>query len=68
MALSMLRVQYPEIKVPGEVEKVEPEEVPASVDLMNMGTGSGGEAMGKGDNRSFDDIMDSLRRAAQRHI
>lgn len=68
VALSMLRVQYPEIKVPGEAEKVEPEEVPASVDLMNMGTGSGGEAMGKGDNRSFDDIMDSLRRAAQRHI
>ena len=65
VALSMLRVQHPEIKVPGEPEKVEPEEVPASVDLMNMGTGSGGEAMGKGDVRSFDDIMDSLRRAAQ---
>tara|TARA_R110002012_G_scaffold105938_6_gene247056 strand:+ start:7922 stop:8893 length:972 start_codon:yes stop_codon:yes gene_type:complete len=65
VALSMLRVQHPEIKVPGEPEKVEPEEVPASVDLMNMGTGSGGEAMGKGDVRSFDDIMDGLRRAAQ---
>jgi len=66
MALAMLRVQHPEIKVPGEKAVVEPEEVPAAVDLMNMGTGSGGEAMGKGDVRSFDDIMDGLRRAAQR--
>tara|TARA_R110000824_G_scaffold299151_1_gene487261 strand:+ start:804 stop:1763 length:960 start_codon:yes stop_codon:yes gene_type:complete len=65
MALSMLRVQHPEIKVPGEKVVVEPEELPASVDLMNMGTGSGGDAMGKGDIRSFDDIMEGLRRAAQ---
>ena len=71
MALQMLRVQHPVIKAPGEAEEKEaaqPEEVPASVDLMNMGTGGRAEAMGKGDTRSFDDIMDSLRRAAQRHI
>ena len=66
VALSMLRVHHPEIKVPGEKVAVEPEEVPASVDLMNMGTGTGGEAMGKSDVRSFDQIMDGLRRAAQK--
>jgi len=70
LALQMLRVQHPLIKT--EEEKVEaaapqPEEVPASVDLMNMGTSGRAEAMGKGEVRSFDDIMDSLRRAAQRH-
>lgn len=41
-----------------------PEAPPASMELMNMGTGQG-SGTSAGDSRSFEQIMDNLRRAAQ---
>jgi len=67
-ALAMVRGKYkvpePEPQVEPEPE-IEPEQVPASVDLMNLGTGQA-RATGQGESRKFDDIMDALRREAQR--
>lgn len=65
-ALAMIRGKY---KAPAPAPEPEPvavaEKVPASVDLMNLGTGQA-RATGQGESRKFDDIMDSLRREAQR--
>ena len=67
-ALAMIRGKYKEpVPEPEVVVEPEPvaEEVPASVDLMNLGTGQA-RATGQGESRKFDDIMDALRREAQR--
>jgi hypothetical protein len=57
-AIHMVRAKY-------NRGKPQPEAVPAAMDMMNMGTGqtAGTES---GETRSFDQIMDSMRREAQR--
>jgi hypothetical protein len=57
-AIHMVRAKY-------NRGKPQPEAVPAAMDMMNMGTGqtAGTET---GETRSFDQIMDSMRREAQR--
>jgi len=57
-ALLMLRARYP---MP---QKAEPEELPPSVDLMNLGT-SAAVGTKTGEVRSIDEMLDSLRRDAQ---
>ena len=71
MALTMLRAHYPAIEVPSpepevpeEPPKAEPEPVPESVSLMNMGTGQASNTTAS-DPRTFDEILDAMRRAAQ---
>jgi len=61
-ALAMVRAQYPLQEAEPEPEP-EPEAVPEGMKLMDMGpdTAQGTET---GEHRSFDDIMDKLRRAA----
>lgn len=72
MALAMLRSSFPTIEVPkapepAEERRAEPEPVPDSVSLMNMGTGAPA-GTSQSDPRSFDEILDAMRRAAQNHI
>lgn len=57
-AIHMVRAKY-------NRGKPQPEAVPAAMDMMNMGSG---QAAGteSGETRSFDQIMDSMRREAQR--
>ncbi len=45
-------------------EPAKPEEPSAAVDLMNMGTGAGG-GTSAGEARSYEQIMDQMRRSAQ---
>ena len=73
MALSMLRSQFPTIAAPEpevveeQPKPAEPEPVPESVSLMNMGTGQA-SATTPSDPRTFDDILDAMRRAAQNSL
>ena len=72
MALAMLRASFPTIEgpkapEPEEERRAEPEPVPDSVSLMNMGTGASA-GTSQSDPRSFDEIIDAMRRAAQNHI
>jgi len=75
MALTMLRAHFPKIEAPEPVPEVveeapkaaEPEPVPDSVSLMNMGTGQAGSTSSS-DPRSFDQIIDAMRRAAQNSL
>ena len=75
MALAMLRASFPAIEAPKapepevsqEEKRAEPEPVPDSVSLMNMGTGASA-GTSESDPRSFDEIIDAMRRAAQNHI
>ena len=72
MALAMVRSHFPKLEAPkpevgGEEAKppaAEPEPVPDSVSLMNMGTGHASNTTAS-DPRSFDEILDAMRRAAQ---
>jgi dsDNA-binding SOS-regulon protein len=57
-SLTFVHGKYPKPQAP---EKPEPEAVPESVALMNMGSGSGTVS---GESRSFDEIMDAMRRSA----
>jgi len=74
MALTMLRAHFPKIEAPTpevveeEVPKAaEPEPVPDSVSLMNMGTGQAGSTSSS-DPRTFDEMLDAMRRAAQNSL
>ena len=73
MALSMLRSQFPKIEAPEpevveeEPKAAEPEPVPESVSLMNMGTGQASTTT-PSDPRSFEEMMDAMRRAAQNSL
>lgn len=70
MALTMLRANFPKIEAPTpevveeEPKAAEPEPVPDSVSLMNMGTGQASNTTSS-DPRTFDEILDAMRRAAQ---
>jgi hypothetical protein len=57
-AVSMVRVKY------GAPPPPEPEPVPAAMDLMSMGP-SRAASTAQSDNRSYKEIMDSMRRMAQ---
>lgn len=58
-AVAMVRAKYP---LPVAEPEPEPEEVPKSMELMNMGTNQSGTT--SGENRSFEDIMETMRRNA----
>lgn len=65
-AIKMVRVKWPvavEEAAPEPEPTPEPETVPDSVDMMNMGAGSG--TTETGDYRSIEDILDGMRRSAQ---
>ena len=62
-ALNMVKVEYGAPPPPEPEPEPEPEPVPDSMDMMNMGTNTGGTEAG--DYRSLEDIMDQMRRAAQ---
>jgi hypothetical protein len=75
MALAMLRSQFPKIEAPEPEPEVveeqpkaaEPEPVPESVSLMNMGTGQASTTT-PSDPRTFEEMMDAMRRAAQNSL
>ena len=58
-AVAMVRAKYP---LPVAAPEAEPEEVPKSMELMNMGTNQSGTT--SSENRSFEDIMETMRRNA----
>lgn len=58
-AVAMVRAKYP---LPVAEPEPEPEEVPKSMELMNMGTNQSGTT--SSENRSFEDIMETMRRNA----
>ena len=57
----MIRGGYP---APVVETPPEPEAVPKSVDLMNMGTGQS-SGTSTGESRGIDDLLGALRRSAQ---
>ena len=62
-ALNMVKAEYGAPPAPEPEPEPEPEPVPEGMDMMSMGTSSGGT--NAGEHRSIEEIMDQMRRAAQ---
>jgi hypothetical protein len=60
-SLTFVHGKYPKAVEPEKPAEPAPETVPESVSLMNMGSGSGTVS---GETRSFEEIMDAMRRSA----
>jgi hypothetical protein len=62
-ALNMVKAEYGAPPAPEPEPEPEAEEVPDSMNMMNMGTSTGGTEAGE--YRTLEDIMDQMRRSAQ---